>query len=368
MISYQQSNRPEGSAEVQKFGTSEPSSFRAKKLLLYCFTSFLLLLFSPFPTLASETFKGNSKVTIKVLIQDEGFPSSPDKDEKIALLGNVTGDFFGNGVRYSGQIEVWKGEKGLYVVNELPIEDYVESVVAAEVGTDWEIEALKAQAVIARTYAIYKKLSGSNTKAIYHLTSSVLHQVYKGNNSHFKVTYAVRSTEGEILTYEGKPIEALYHSTCGGRTEDPEEVFGKKIPYMKSVESRCDLSPYWIWGKKIPISELERALNTSGIKGMEIKSRTSTGRVKEIIIKAEGGDTVLKATELRRLLGWSRLPSTYFEIKANGDSIIFEGRGYGHGVGLCQWSALQMAAEGKTYREILSFFYPGTEIRQYEGK
>ncbi len=328
----------------------------------------LLFLFFSYSPVYPGTLKEDSKSTIRVLIQNEGLNLVPDRNEKIALLGDVKGDFFGSGVRYSGQIEVWRGEKGLYVVNELSLEDYVEGVVAAEVGTDWELEALKAQAVIARTYAVYKKEAMSNQETIYHLTSSVLHQVYNGNNSQFKVTLAVRATEGEILTYNGRPIEALYHSTCGGRTEEPEEVFGKKIPYMRSVDSRCDLSPYWIWEKRIALSEIEEALKFKGIKGLEIRSRTSTGRAKEIAIKTDNGERLIKATELRKLLGWNKLPSTYFEVKEDGDFIVFEGRGYGHGVGLCQWSALQMAAEGKTYREILSFFYPGTEIRQYEGR
>lgn len=316
----------------------------------------------------SETLKEKPKATIKVLIQNEGLALFPDRDEKLALLGDVKGDFFGGGARYSGQIRVWKGEKGLYVVNELSLEDYVESVVAAEVGTNWEIEALKAQAVVARTYAVYKKNALSNQGTIYDLTSSVLHQVYNGNNSQFKITFAVRSTESEILTYNGLPIEALYHSTCGGKTENPEEVFGRKIPYMRSVESRCDLSPYWVWERKILLSEIEEALKLSDVRGLNIASRTSTGRAKEIAVKMAQGNMLIKATELRKILGWSKLPSTNFEIKEDGDSVIFEGRGYGHGVGLCQWSALQMAAEGKTYREILSFFYPGTEIRYYEGK
>lgn len=326
---------------------------------------FLLVLYSP---LYPDTLKENSKTTIKVLIQNEGLNLVPDRNERIGLIGDVKGDFFGSGVRYSGQIEVWKGEKGLYVVNKLSLEDYVEGVVASEVGTDWELEALKAQAVIARTYAVYRKEAMSNQDTIYHLTSSVLHQVYNGNNSHFKVTFAVRATEGEILTYNGKPIEALYHSTCGGRTEDPEEVFGRKIPYMRSVESRCDLSPYWIWEKKITLSEIEEALKIKSIKGLEVKNRTSSGRAKEVAIKTDNGERLIKAIELRKLLGWSKLPSTYFDVKDGGDSIVFEGRGYGHGVGLCQWSALQMAAEGKTYKEILSLFYPGTEIKYYEGK
>ena len=172
---------------------------------------------------------------------------------------------------------------------------------------------------------------------------------------------------GEILTYEGKPIEALYHSTSGGRTENPEEVFGKSYPYLKSVESNCELSPYWVWERKIPKEEIEKALNMKGIKGVTINSYTSTGRAKELLIEKESDQAVLKATEFRKLLGWSRLPSTNFNIKVNGNSITFEGKGYGHGVGLCQWSALQMAREGKSYKEILSFFYPGTEISLYEG-
>lgn len=303
---------------------------------------------------------------IKVLIIDENYSAIPDKDEKLVRLGNTMGDLFMSGTHYSGNIEVWKGEKGLYIINELPLEEYVESVVAAEVGTSWDIEALKAQAVIARTYAVFKKTANGNLK--YHLTSSVLHQAYKGNNSNIQVAYAVRNTAGEIITYEDKPIEAFYHSTCGGKTENPEDVFGKSYPYLKSVESKCEISPYWIWERKIPRAEIETALNIKDIKDIIINSNTSTGRVKDLSVKSQSGSVVVKATELRKLLGWSRLPSTNFTIKMTGSYATFEGKGYGHGVGLCQWSALQMAREGKTYKEILSFFYPNTEISIYEGE
>jgi stage II sporulation protein D len=302
---------------------------------------------------------------IKVLILEDSRPTIPDKDEKLVKLGNMQGDLLMTGIHYSGNIEVWKGEKGLYIVNELPLEDYVESVVVAEVGTNWDIEALKVQAVITRTYAVYRKAISKDSR--FHLTSSVLHQVYKGNNSHILISYAVRETSGEVLMYNGKPIEALYHSTSGGRTENPEEVFGKNYPYLKSVESNCEISPYWVWEKKIPKEEIEKALGIKNLKDITINARTSTGRAKELTIASESGQMAMKATEFRKLLGWSRLPSTNFSIHPDETAIIFEGKGYGHGVGLCQWSALQMARDGRSYREILSFFYPGTEIRLYEG-
>ena len=329
----------------------------------YC--AIALVVFFYLLLMSSLGYPAASLPKIKVLILDENHTVIPDKDEKMTRLGNMKGDLLVNGMHYTGNIEVWKGDKGLYIINELPLEDYVESVVAAEVGTNWEIEALKTQAVIARTYAAYRMGMSADTK--FHITSSVLHQSYKGNNMQVQVAYAVKETAGEILTYNGKPIEAFYHSTSGGMTEDPEEVFGKSYPYLKPVETSCEQSPYWVWEKKIPLVEIEKALNVKGINLITIHSHTSTGRVRDLTIESAEGSKIIKATDLRKLLGWSRLPSTDFQLTAAGDSIIFEGKGYGHGVGLCQWGALQMAKDGKNYREILSYFYPGTVIRLYEG-
>lgn len=305
--------------------------------------------------------------TIRVLILDEDSPRIPAKNEPLEKVSEkIKGDFLVSGVHYTGEIEVWKGKNGLYVVNEIPFEEYVKSVVTAEVGTNWEMEALKAQAVISRTYAIYQKNMNGNLR--YHITSSVLHQVYKGDSSDARVVNAVEKTSGEILTFNGKPIEALYHSTSGGKTELPEEVFGKSYPYIKSVEASGEASPYWIWERKIPLSEIEKSLNISGFKDITIRSYTSTGRVKEVTVTSESGEHTIKSNDLRKQLGWQRLPSTNFTMTKLNDSIIFEGKGYGHGIGLCQWSALEMAKKGKNYREILSFFYHGTEIQLYEGR
>lgn len=300
------------------------------------------------------------------MIVDDAFQNVPKNGEKMEKMGRLGGDLLVNGTHYVGNIEVWKGQQGMYLINELPLEEYVKNVVNAEVSSNWDMEALKTQAVIARTYALYQKNMNNNPH--YDITSSVLHQVYKGSTIDARITYAVMNTEGEVLTYEGKLIEAFYHSTSGGKTEDPVEVFGKSYPYLKPVESDCEMSPYWIWERKIPLDEIGKSLSLSGIKEITISSYTSTGRVKTVEVVHNSGTTTLKATDLRKLLGWNRLPSTNFTMTRDNDQIVFEGKGYGHGVGLCQWSALKMAQDGKSYKEILAFFYPGTTIQIYEDR
>jgi stage II sporulation protein D (peptidoglycan lytic transglycosylase) len=328
-----------------------------RKILLLCSTvAFILMLIGI--AYASET--------IKVLILNETCSKLPAKNEDLEQIGGMEGDLLVMGTKYTGNITVWKGAGGLYVVNEIPLEDYVKDVVAVEVSPNWDKEALKAQAVVTRTYAVYQKMTNGN--AIYDIASSVLHQVYKGNNPDPRVSSAVEETKDEVLTFDGKPIAAFYHSTSGGKTENPEEVFGKSYPYLHSVETDCSLSPYATWERSIPAAEIEKALNITGIKQIMIKSFTSTNRVKQLDIVHSSGTTTVNATDLRKALGWSRLPSTNFSIAGDGNPFVLEGKGYGHGVGLCQWSTLRMAREGSTYREILSFFYPGTSIQYYENR
>ncbi len=301
---------------------------------------------------------------IKVLILNEVYSRIPAKRERMEKIGSMKGDLLVMGSRYGGDVDMWKGENGLYIINELPLEEYVRGVVAEEMRADWDMEALKAQAVISRTYAIYQR--GLNCNSFYDVVSSVLNQAYKGENSDARVTYAVAETSGEILTYKGKPIEAFYHSTTCGTTENPEDVFGKSYPYLKPVKSNCGQSPYSTWSRRINFEEIEKALGIRSVKGISIKSFTSTKRVKQLNIRTASGTVAVNATDLRKALGWSRLPSTNFTLSRHGDSVLFEGSGYGHGVGLCQWGALEMAREGKNYREILSFFYPGTTMELYE--
>jgi stage II sporulation protein D len=304
--------------------------------------------------------------TIKVLIIDDVFVKIPEKNEKLDRMGNVHGDLLVNGNHYLGDIEIWKGKSGLYLVNKLPFEEYVKNVVSVEVGIDWDIEALKAQAVIVRTYALYQMLHNGN--ANYDLTSSVLHQVYKTTVIDPIIALAVNKTAGEVLVYDGRIIESLYHSTCGGWTENPEEVFSREYPYLKSVESRCTISPYRVWERRIDREEIERKLLLPDIQEIAIDSYTATNRVKALRISHAKGTVRIKVNEFRKMLGWKRLPSALFTLTPVNGTILFEGRGYGHGVGLCQWSALQMARDGMNYKEILSYYYSGTTIQLYENR
>lgn len=327
------------------------------------FKSISLILFILF-SLNSNLYASEN---IRVLILNDVYHELPNKYEKLEKLGSIDGNLLLMGSKYSGNIIVWRGENSLYLINELPIEEYVKDVVAVEVGKNWDMEALKAQAVVTRTYAIYQKKANANSGMIYDIASSVLHQLYKGSNSDVRVSYAVTSTKGEVLTYDGKVIEAFYHSTCGGMTENPEEVFGKSYPYLKATAGECNLSPYSQWEKRISKKELEKLFKLQDIEEISIKSYTSTQRVKQVICRYKDGNKIIDATELRKLLGWDKLPSTNFRVIKDGDMFIFEGKGYGHGVGLCQWCALKMAKEGKNYKEILSHFYPGTTIQLYEN-
>jgi len=310
--------------------------------------------------------RGEAGTTMKVLILDDVFQATPAKNEKIERMGKLKGDLLVNGTHYPGNIEIWKGAGGLFLINELPLEEYIKNVVSAEVGADWDMEALKVQAVISRTYAIFQKLQNNNPN--YDITSSVLHQVYKGTNENARISYAVMNTEGEVLTFNGKLIEAFYHSTSGGMTEAPEEVFGKSFPYLRPVAGSCETSPYWIWERRIPVEEIEKALTVSGITDIQASSFTSTKRVKTVSVVHSSGTLTVKTTDLRRMLGWNRLPSTNFSLSRDGSTFVFDGKGYGHGVGLCQWSSLEMARSGMNYRDILSYFYPGTLIQTYENR
>ncbi len=294
--------------------------------------------------------------SIRVLLLED----ARETPRNLQYIGRLEGSLLINGAEIRGTVEVWKEKDEIYLINEITLEEYVKGVVAAESGKDWPIEAYKVQAVIARTYAVYhmKKRAGLP----FHLTNSVLHQVFKSGSYDDRIVRAVEETKGEILIFDGEPIEALYHSTSSQFTEEPEEVFGKKYPYIRPVKVTARLSPYESWQRSILIKDIERATGIYGITDIIILSRTSTGRAKELGLRTSTGLKKIKATDLRRLLGWQVLPSTGFELKREGDYIIFRGNGYGHGVGLSQWSSLDMVMEGKDYREILYYFYPGVKI------
>jgi stage II sporulation protein D len=214
-----------------------------------------------------------------------------------------------------------------------------------------------------------QKANGGNGTLPYDVTSSVLHQVFKGGDIPESIAQAVLSTKGEVLTYNGKVIVAYYHSTSGGMTEDAADAFGKGYPYLKPVQTNSELSPYFLWQKKITAKDIEKAAGVQNLKDISIDSYTASGRVRDFLFLHGSGSTKVVAKTLRQSLGWEKLPSTFItSIMRDNGAFIIEGRGYGHGVGMCQWSALFMAREGKTYKDILAYFYQGTILQQYEDR
>ncbi|MBI5198034.1 MAG: SpoIID/LytB domain-containing protein [Nitrospirae bacterium] len=260
----------------------------------------------------------------------------------------------------------WKGS-GLAVVEVLDVEDYLKGVLGQEMPWDWEIEALKAQAVAARTYALHQK--GANQENIYDVGATTDHQVY---NSQAKmrppILKAVEETRGMVLVFEDRPILAAYHSSCGGKTEDVKDLWGLRLPYLQSVSCPYDVrSPHHSWRKQIDLDRIEKAIRAAGYPIGTIASitpyhRNGSGRVDKMRILHSRGELYLAGGEFRKLVGYEVLPSAAFQVETLGSKVDFTGKGRGHGVGFCQWGAKGMAEEGHPFKEILAYYYSGTEI------
>ena len=272
-----------------------------------------------------------------------------------------------NGKNYRGLFEFYPVERGILVVNEIPVEDYLVGLINCEISSLWPIEAVKAQAVIARSYALYQKDARRN--ALYHLESSVMDQVYDGIDIEDSRAFrAVSETAGEVLVYGGSIIQAFYHSNCGGHTESAENVWGADIPYLQGVECRyCLHTPSSRWEIVLPLKKIEALLKNagfqaSGLKGVRISRINRSGRVMEMTFSAAKGELTMSAVNFRKAIGYTVIKSTNFTFRQKGDDLLFSGSGNGHGVGLCQWGSKQRAGDGFNYREILAYYYPGVHV------
>lgn len=247
----------------------------------------------------------------------------------------------------------------------IPIEDYLIGVVGAEMPASFPIEALKAQAIVARTYVLKKIQEGKK------LTDTVSTQSYKDDKElkklwgsqyekyYQKIKEAVESTKDLVIYYQEELIDAVYHSTSNGKTEDSVYVWGSEIPYLKSVDSSWDrkASSY----SKTVMKDFKVVMQLLGLETknacIEILSRDTSGRV----LKIKVGNKELSGVEFRNLLG---LRSTDFDFSIEGGNIFITTRGFGHGVGMSQYGAGEMAKEGYQYDEILKHYYTGISIHE----
>lgn len=260
-----------------------------------------------------------------------------------------------------------KRDTGIVTV---PLEDYVVGVLAGEMPIEFEMEALKAQAVAARSYVL-KKMSYNKEKE-YDVVDTIMNQVYL-DNDYLKKTWgkdyvkkinklktAVIETNYQYVDYNGNIADTMFFSTSVGETENSEEVFSNKVPYLKSVSSTWDeISPVYKLNYQFKLNEFLNKLDLpySNFVKLEVIDSTSTGRVKKIKINEKTFDGSVVVTKLK-------LKSNHFTIKQDGDTINITTKGYGHGVGMSQYGAQGMALNGYSYEEILKHYYQGTSIKK----
>lgn len=253
---------------------------------------------------------------------------------------------------------------------EIPFEEYIIGVLAGEMPAKFELEALKAQAVAARSYVL-KKMENNNND--YDVVDTVMNQVYldesklkekwknKYEENYNKIKNAVELTQGEYLVYDDEIVEAFFFSTSTGKTENVEEVFSETLPYLRSVDSTWDseVSPVFSETNTINIEEFYKKLelNYSDDFNIEILETTSTGRIKKLKIN----DIEMNGNDFTKKLG---LRSNYFTITKLENNVLITTKGYGHGVGMSQYGAQAMALKGYKYDEILKYYYQNVEIKK----
>ena len=277
--------------------------------------------------------------------------------------------------RYSGILNLLVLESEILVINILGIEKYLSSVVGSEMPAKWPLEALKAQAIASRTYALKQK-----GNPIYDIDSTQKNQVYNGLESRtYKTARAVRSTRSLVLTYKNKLINALFHSSSGGMTENSQDVWKNEYPYLSSVRDFDRNNPKLQWKKKFSSGELQKLFpEIGGIKKIEILNITNTGRVKNVKIFGKYGSDQISGVDIRKRMN---LKSTFMRFKFIEDkkyisdndnsnipiekTLIVFGQGSGHGVGMSQWGARYMASKGQKAERILKHFYKGVGIKPF---
>jgi len=311
-------------------------------------------------------------------------------------LGNSkpAGDFQLKQRSYRGRLQVAVKGSVLQAINTVDLESYLPSVVGSEMPASWPQAALRAQAVAARTYALRQRSASQP----FDVSATVASQVYKGVEAETPSTReAVASTRGEVLMYAGNLVNAVFHSSSGGSTENSGDLWTQQLPYLVSVPDVDQASPVSRWQQRLEPLTLTKAFGEiGGANRIEILSTTSSGRVRQARVIGPSGTLVLTGAELRSRLGLrstmvrfelvgpdvasSQVPSSgppilpplsgspaQVPIEVPTATLLAVGRGFGHGVGMSQWGAYALAQRGEGYPEILRYYFRGTDLRPYNA-
>ncbi len=327
-------------------------------------------------------------------VGSHGTPTAWEPRAMVARADDPAALMIVNGKRYVGELRLVGTDYGLEVIERVPVETYLRGVVPLEIGdrNPGDSAAIQAQAVSARSYA-YTHLTDAADQS-YDVTAGVTDQAYGGVNAETAVgNAAVAATAGIVVTFGGRVVNAPYHSTCGGRTAGAEEVWhSPPVPYLRSVSDRipgtdryyCDISPHFKWTRTLSASELNRSVarylaryasvpggDPGLVRGLSVTGHTASGRVATLNVKTTQGSYTLRGDDMRYVLrkyGGAILSSTYFSLRTERNKqgaltqVVLDGRGYGHGVGMCQWGAIGRARAGQDFRTILRTYYPGATL------
>ena len=293
------------------------------------------------------------------------------KGERLVIQPDTSGFIQVNHTPYRGYIAILK-RTGLTVVNHVLVEDYLYGVVPKEMPPSWNADALRAQSVAARTFALKNRKRHSAEG--FDLCSTSHCQVYEGMSAETRTTTAaVDSTHGEVLFYKGAIMDALFHTDSGGMTESSEYVWGSSVPYLRSVaEVQMQTQP---WNRTVSMSEFVQKLEKNGraigtlkevrlsplTVGKGSSDRSPSGRVRSAEFVGTKGRITLSGNDLRSTFS---LPSTLFSIRVGKTDINFSGYGSGHGLGLSQWGAQALADKGKSYKDILFHYYTDVTLEK----
>lgn len=256
------------------------------------------------------------------------------------------------------------------LVGVMPLDDYLVGVLASEMPLNWPLETLKAQAVAARSYALATMEERRNES--FHLESSVMDQVFrhvlgsdKNNPLVLKAMQAVQETRDQVLhDREGKVLKAFFHSDCGGRTTAAKNVWGGGVNAGVAEDRSCPTGPSGHWKLSLSQKELSQRLSMASVVGVSLIKIPSEERIQKVRIVSLNGTTQdLSVNQFRQSVGFQRLKSSVFEVRQVGTEFVFQGKGLGHGVGLCQWGSRALGKKGLSYKNILRHYYPLAKLQ-----
>lgn len=334
---------------------------------------------------AGESLKVKSKSNLKVVTSDEQvINNTNNKEINIKFDGkniNLNGKNFNlnnfpqNGAflissdspiyvdkikrNYGGAISFRVNNKKLDIVNRVDMDEYLKGVLPKEMSPSFPMESLKAQALCSRSFAInnYNKF----IKNGYNLDDTTRSQVYYGKDVEEKTTNkAVEETIGQVIKYDGKVAETIFCASSGGYTVASSEAWGgNSVPYLISKEDPYSVHP---WKYELKNSDLKK-LNLSDVFSVSLDYNNSN-RVNNLTFSTSKGDVKIKATDFRNKIGNTIIKSTLFDVNVIGNKVFVSGKGYGHGVGMSQYGAVEMAKKGSNYKDIIEFYFPGTNIEK----